>query len=159
VILLKECAGDRVLPIWVSAGEGDVIAALLERIPFVRPSTFDVAARLLEIGKMNIEKVAVTSLRKNVFFGSIWIRAGENVQEIDARPSDAITLALKAKAAIFVTTETFEQASAFVLRAGSELSQLDTEQRKYLAEGKAEPEAREMEWRSLAHNRAGQGHG
>ncbi len=112
VILLKERSRNRVLPIWVGAGEGDIIAMLLSNISAVRPTPWDLTARLLEVGEMKIEKVAVIALRGITFIATMWINAKGKTSEVDARPSDAIALALRADAPIFVTPEVFEQAGA-----------------------------------------------
>jgi bifunctional DNase/RNase len=106
VLLLKEVSGDRVLPIWVGPIEGDLIAMQLEHIETPRPMTFDLMVNLLRTGGVQVEKVAVTALRESTYFATIWIRANGAVHEVDARPSDAITLALHADAPIFVATET-----------------------------------------------------
>ena len=87
VILLKESAGNRVLPIWVGAGEGDIIAMLLANVSAVRPTPWDLTARLLEVGEMKIEKVAVIGLRGITFIATMWINAHGKISEVDARPS------------------------------------------------------------------------
>ncbi len=149
VILLKERSGNRVLPIWVGPGEGDIIAMLLANVSSVRPTTFDLTARLLEVGEMKIEKVAVVGLRGITFIATMWINAGGKTSEVDARPSDAIWLALRAGAPIFVAPEAFEQVAPYVLTANQEVAGLEAIHQKAIAEGKAGPEAKEMEWRSV----------
>jgi RNA polymerase sigma factor (sigma-70 family) len=149
VILLKERAGNRVLPIWVGAGEGDIIAMLLANVTAARPTTFDLTARLLEVGKMKIEKVAVVGLRGITFIGTMWMSANGKISEVDARPSDAISLALHAGAPIYVTPETFEQIAPYVLTVDREVPELEAIHQKLIAEGKAESDATEMEWRSV----------
>lgn len=111
--------------------------------------TCDLTLRLLEASQVKIQKVAVTALRDNVYYASIWIQAGGQTHEIDARPSDAITLALLRNGPIFVTSETLEQAAAAggLLTVGRE-SQLEEFHSKAIGEGRAEPEAPEMEFRS-----------
>src|SRR5205823_8642117 len=84
VLLLRECGGDRVLPIWVGPVEGDLIALRLVDLTSVRPMPTDLLARLLEIGTMQLEKAVVHSLRENTFIGSLWIRAAGVSREIDA---------------------------------------------------------------------------
>ena len=148
VILLKQCDGNRILPIWVGALEGDAIAAVIEKLPFQRPSTFHLTAALMEAGGMKLDKIAVTSLRDNVFYATMWGNAGGVQHEVDARPSDAITLALIQNAPMFVTEETFERAAPYVLTVDHELSGLEEFLQKGLAEGKLEPESTEMAWRS-----------
>ncbi len=149
VILLKERSGNRVLPIWVGAGEGDIIAMLLANIAVVRPTTFDLTARLLEVGEMKIEKVAVVGLRGKTFIATMWIDARGGTSEVDARPSDAISLALRAGAPIFVAPEAFEQVAPYVLTVDREVAGLEAIHQKGIAEGKVEAEAKEMEWRSV----------
>jgi RNA polymerase sigma factor (sigma-70 family) len=149
VILLKERAGNRVLPIWVGAGEGDIIAMLLANIAVVRPTPWDLTARLLEVGEMKIEKVAVIALCGITFIATMWINAHGKISEVDARPSDAITLALRAGVSIFVTPEAFEQAAPYVLTVDREVPELEAIHQKLIAEGKAESDATEMEWRSV----------
>ena len=149
VILLKERAGNRVLPIWVGAGEGDIIAMLLANIAVVRPTPWDLTARLLEVGEMKIEKVAVIALRGITFIATMWINAHGKISEVDARPSDAVTLALRAGVSIFVTPEAFEQAAPYVLTVDREVPELEAIHQKLIAEGKAESDATEMEWRSV----------
>jgi RNA polymerase sigma factor (sigma-70 family) len=149
VLLLKERAGDRVLPIWVGAPEGDTIALRLAGLETARPMPWTLMGRLFDVGAMALEKVAVTNLRDNTFFGSLWIRARGETHEIDARPSDAIALALDHGAPIFVAEEVFQSPHAHMLRAGDELPGLEAVQQKSVREGKAEPEPVEKEWRSF----------
>ncbi|MGH7388112.1 MAG: bifunctional nuclease domain-containing protein [Candidatus Rokuibacteriota bacterium] len=149
VVLLRERAGDRVLPIWLHPFDGDWIAMRLVGLEFFRPVPHDLIARLLQVGDLRVEKVAVTGLREKTFYGSLWVRAGDGVHEIDARPSDAIAIALECGAPIFVAEETFRQAGVKVLGAGCELPGLEAIQRQAVAEGRAEPDAQEKEWRSF----------
>ena len=149
VLLLKERAGDRVLPIWVGAPEGDTIALRLAGLETARPMPWTLMGRLFDVGAMALEKVAVTNLRDNTFFGSLWIRARGETHEIDARPSDAIALALDHGAPIFVAEDVFGSPHAHMLRAGNELPGLEAVQQKSVREGKAEPEPVEKEWRSF----------
>lgn len=146
VILLKEVSGDRVLPIWVGPLEGDLIAMQLEHIETPRPSTFDLTANLLRAGNVEIEKVAVTALRANTYFATIWIRANGAVHEIDARPSDAIALALQVGAPIFVTPETLT--NAVLLSAQRQFEQLEEHTSKAEKDGVSEPDPAPMDWRS-----------
>ena len=149
VILLKEVAGERILPIWVGMIEGDIIALTLDNLGFQRPGIFDLTVSLLAAGNVQIEKVAVTALRDNVYYASLGVQAGGETHEIDARASDAITLALQLNVPIFVSAETWEQAAngGFLLKAGHE-SQIEQVHLKAVEEGRAEPDATEMEYRS-----------
>ena len=149
VLLLKERGGDRVLPIWVGAPEGDAIALRLAGLETARPMPWTLIGRLFSIGAMTLDKVAVTNLRDTLFLGSLWVRARGETHEIDARPSDAVALALDHGAPIFVAEEVFQSPQVHMLRAGDELPGLETVQQKSVTEGKAEPELVEREWRSF----------
>jgi bifunctional DNase/RNase len=147
VLLLKEVSGDRVLPIWVGPIEGDLIAMKLEHIEMPRPMTFDLTVNLLTAGNVQIEKVAVTALRGKTYFATMWIRANGSVHEVDARPSDAIALALHADAPIFVTPETLTAANP--ISVDRQFEQLQEQTSKAENEGLIEPDPKPMEWRSF----------
>jgi RNA polymerase sigma factor (sigma-70 family) len=148
VILLKEISGPRILPIWVGLTEGDVIAIQLEHLELDRPTTFDLTTRLLALGNTKLEKVAVTALRGNVYFATMWANANGEVHEIDARPSDAIALALLADAPIFIAPETLTGNEPAVT-AENQLIQLNEQWSKLEKEGRTQPEPQPMEWKSV----------
>jgi len=93
--------------------------------------------------------VAVIALREITFIATIWINAKGKISEVDARPSDAISLALHAGAPIFVMPEIFEQAVPDVLTVEQEMVGLEAIHEKAITEGKLELETTEMEWRSV----------
>ena len=97
---------------------------------------------------MVLEKVAVTQLRDNTFFGSLWVRAGGATHEIDARPSDAIALPLDHDAPICVAEEIFQHPDVKTLRAGEELAGLEVAHQEAVAAGRAQADS-EKEWRSF----------
>jgi uncharacterized protein len=105
IVLLREKDGDKVLPIWIGAPEGDMLAFHLHGASTPRPMTPDLTTRLLEAAGARIERVAVTRLEENTFYATITLVVGENSHEIDARPSDAVNLALRAGVSIFVDEE------------------------------------------------------
>jgi uncharacterized protein len=148
VILLKEISGPRILPIWVGPIEGDVIALQLEHLELDRPTTFDLTTGLLALGKTKLEKVAVTALRGKVYFATMWVNANGAVHEVDARPSDAIALALLADAPIFIAPETLTGNESAVT-AENELMQLNAQWSKLEKEGHTDPEPQPMEWKSV----------
>jgi bifunctional DNase/RNase len=146
VILLKQRDGDRILPIWVGPGEGDVIGLYLERLAMPRPSTWDLTTALLSASGARIEKAVVTDLRENVYIASIVLNVNGQPVEVDARPSDAILLALQANAPLFVDDATFESNAS--LAASESLNKLDGPDKSTAAQGGVPPEASAMEWRS-----------
>jgi RNA polymerase sigma factor (sigma-70 family) len=109
VVLLKERDGDRILPIWVGPFEGDSIAMLRAGATTVRPMTFELMARLLEVGQVALESAAVTRLADEVFFATLNVRTGGATHAVDARPSDAVALALRLGAPLFVQADVLEQ--------------------------------------------------
>jgi bifunctional DNase/RNase len=103
IIILKDINSETMLPIWVGAYEANAIALEIEKISPQRPMTHDLLRNIiLEMGA-SVERIVVTELRDNTFFAMIVMkdRAGEAVL-IDARPSDAIALALRVDCPIFV---------------------------------------------------------
>jgi bifunctional DNase/RNase len=156
VMLLKEQPGSRILPIWLSAVEGDSIAMLLEGLSTSRPGTFELTEKLLDLAKMTIEKVAITALRENIYYATMWIKNGGKTHEVDARPSDAVTLSLRMKAPIFVMPQVLES-NPYLVTADAIVSGLDEIHRRGLAENRTIPEEVEMEWRSFRSLPRGRG--
>ena len=106
VVILKEKDGDRWLPIFIGAAEAQSISLLLQGMEYSRPLTYDLFSAILNAGEIRIVGTEVTELRDNTFFAVVHLKNmnGEG-QVIDARPSDAIALALKTKAPISVAEE------------------------------------------------------
>jgi bifunctional DNase/RNase len=112
IIILKNSDGDSVLPIWVGIFEANAIAMELETIVSPRPMTHDLLKNVIESLKARIQRVVITDLRDNTFFATIHLdRNGENLQ-IDSRPSDAMALALRASAPIFVEQEVLTKSTS-----------------------------------------------
>jgi RNA polymerase sigma factor (sigma-70 family) len=156
VMLLKERTGDRILPIWVGAVEGDAIAKLLAGLSTVRPFTFDLMAQLLKVAGTRLEKVAVISLRENTYYATLWVKVRNRVHEVDARPSDAVTLALQVRAPIFVTPEVLEKNQTLLTTDGV-IAGLEAIHGRSVTEGRAQAEETEMEWRSFRSLPRGEG--
>ena len=110
LVVLKEREGERMLPMFVGLGAGTALAMQLADVETPRPMTFDLMARLLEASANQIHQVAVTRLHEHTFYATVWIRAGDRLAEVDARPSDALNLALRVQAPILVAPEVLEQA-------------------------------------------------
>jgi RNA polymerase sigma factor (sigma-70 family) len=102
VVLLRERDSTRVLPIWVGPPEGDALALHLGGDTMPRPLTADLMARLLEAVGGKVERVAVSSLREKTFYAIVTVSGGAGSAEVDARPSDALNLAARIGAPIFV---------------------------------------------------------
>jgi uncharacterized protein len=102
IVLLKDKAGDRVLPIWVGIYEANAIAQQIENIATPRPMTHDLLRNLIADLNARVERVVVSDLKDNTFYAIIHLSVlGERVA-VDARPSDAIALALRTSSPIMV---------------------------------------------------------
>jgi bifunctional DNase/RNase len=109
IIILKDVDSDTMLPIWVGAYEANAIALEIEKIAPQRPLTHDLLRNLITEMGARVERVVVTELRDNTFFAVIEMRNIENeVLTLDARPSDAIALALRADCPIYVNSEVIQ---------------------------------------------------
>jgi bifunctional DNase/RNase len=113
MVLLRGVDQDYVLPIWVGVFEANAIALQLERIGTPRPMTHDLLLHVVEALGGRLEQVDVTDLRDGTFHASVVVSRDGIRKAVDARPSDAIALALRAAAPIFVVPDVIEKAKAF----------------------------------------------
>ena len=102
VVVLREADGERILPIWIGPGEAQAIRRILSEEPFPRPLTYDLIALAIEGLKARVTRVVIADLRENTFYASVMIARDDEMLSIDARPSDAIAVALRTKAPMFV---------------------------------------------------------
>ena len=113
VVILKDADGRRFLPILIGPFEATAIALALENAPVPRPLTHDLMRTLLETLDAKLEQVVIHDIREATFFAKLVVRRNGDLQEIDARPSDGIALALRMSAPIFVSDKiVLEEASA-----------------------------------------------
>jgi bifunctional DNase/RNase len=110
IIILRDEAGGRVLPIWVGIFEANAIALQIENITTPRPMTHDLLRNVIRDMNGTVQKIVVCDLKDNTFYALIYVAIGEDVTAIDARPSDAIALALRASAPIFVEESVIDNA-------------------------------------------------
>ncbi len=110
VVLLGEEDGPRWLPIWIGSAEARSIALQIEQRPSPRPNSHDLAQRVIAGLRGAVERVVVTDLRAGTYYATLMLRSGGRRVEIDSRPSDAIAIALRAEAPIFVRARLFEEA-------------------------------------------------
>ena len=109
IVILKDEAEERVLPIWVGIFEANAIALRIEDIQTPRPMTHDLLCDLLDSLEANVEKIVVSDLKDNTYFAQIHLDVAGRHRQIDARPSDAIALALRTQAPIYVHQEVLDQ--------------------------------------------------
>jgi bifunctional DNase/RNase len=110
IIILRDKDGQRVLPIWVGVFEANAIALQIENVTTPRPMTHDLLKNVIADLRARIDKIVVSDLKENTFFALIYLSVGGEVMAIDARPSDAIALALRARAPIFVEEKVIDHA-------------------------------------------------
>ena len=110
IIMLRDKDGQRVLPIWVGVFEANAIALQIENVTTPRPMTHDLLKNVIHDLRGRIEKIVVSDLKENTFYALIYLTVGGEVMAVDARPSDAIALALRARAPIFVEENVIDHA-------------------------------------------------
>ena len=111
IVLLRDTTDRRALPIWISQEQARAIMLALGRQAPPRPLTHDLLVNMLQVWEMTLERVIIHSLQDSTFFAILRMCKGEDVKEIDARPSDAIALALRLDAPIWVMEEVVADAS------------------------------------------------
>ena len=110
IIILRDKDGQRVLPIWVGVFEANAIALQMENVTTPRPMTHDLLKNVICDLKADIQKIVVSDLRENTFYALIYLTVNGEPVAVDARPSDAIALALRAQAPIFVEDRVIDNA-------------------------------------------------
>jgi bifunctional DNase/RNase len=110
IIILRDEEEKRSLPIWVGIFEANAIALELEKIATPRPMTHDLIKNILESLDVQVARVVVTDLRENTFYAVLHLKLGTAEYTVDSRPSDAIALALRVAAPIFVEEDVFPKA-------------------------------------------------
>lgn len=111
IVILKSKDEDQYLPIWVGPFEAEAITIALQEVEVARPQTHDLLNRVFQNLKANLQRVIISDLRDDVFYATIIAEVNGNLMEIDARPSDAIALALRAHVPILVTRKVMEEAA------------------------------------------------
>ena len=120
IILLKDASDRRALPIYIGQDQAKAIINALEKQAPPRPFTHDLIINLLESCRISIDRILINALQDNTFYAVIVIEQDGVFKEIDARPSDAIALAVRSKAPIWVMEEVIADASIPVDRDADE---------------------------------------
>jgi hypothetical protein len=110
IVVLKDVGSDTVMPIWVGIFEANAIAIEIEKVSAPRPMTHDLTRNVMRSMNGQLEKIVITELRDDTFYAVLWIRQDEELITMDARPSDAIALALRADCPIFVSEQVMQSA-------------------------------------------------
>ncbi len=120
IVLLKDATDRRALPIYIGQDQAKAIIGVLENQTPPRPLTHDLFVSMMEEWNMTLERIVIHSLQDNTFFAAMIVSQGEAKKEIDARPSDAIAIALRTGAPIWVMEEVIADASIPVDRDADE---------------------------------------
>ena len=112
IVILRTREGETLLPIFVGLFEANAIAQQLDGSLSPRPMTHDLLGNLIEVLHARVDRVVITDLRDNTFFALIHLSRNGDKYEIDARPSDAMALALRVKVPIFVEDNVIARSSA-----------------------------------------------
>jgi len=109
VVLLRADGNKEVMPIWVGVAEGSAIKFALEGILPTRPMTHDLLKNILDHLGLRVQKIIITEIKNNTYHALVYVESHGSLLSIDARPSDAIALALRTHVPIYVADEVFKQ--------------------------------------------------
>ena len=120
IVILKDSTGNICLPIWIGLSEATAIASALKKVEIVRPMTHDLLKNLIDELGGRVMKIHIRSIENNTFFADIELVIGETIKIIDARPSDAIALAVRVGCSITVAREVLDQAQVTLVTINPE---------------------------------------
>ena len=110
IVILKDLQETKAIPIWIGLFEASAIATELEKIVFSRPMTHDLLNDCFKVLNVTVSRVEIVDIRNNTFFSNIYLSREGQSFTVDARPSDAIAVALRANVPIFVEESVIEKA-------------------------------------------------
>ena len=120
MVILKEIDGDQTLPIWIGLLEATAIASEIEGVTFSRPMTHDLLKNIMDKTDTKVNKIEICDLKDNTYYAMIHLTSQGKPLSIDSRPSDAIAVALRTKAPIFVAEEVLKKSKQIEAIAQSE---------------------------------------
>lgn len=128
VVILKEKDSNRYLPIWIGPAEADAIAVKLQDVAVPRPLTHDLLSAAITTLGGDVNHIILSDLENDTFYAKVVLQASDETIQLDARPSDAIALAVRAKVPIFVEESVLDKAGVILDKESSEQSSLQVEQ-------------------------------
>lgn len=123
VVILREKAADRYLPIWIGPAEADAIAAKLQGVKLERPLTHDLLRSVVEALGSRVNSIIVYDLKNDVFYAKIILNVDGGQIEVDSRPSDALALAVRVDVPIYVDESVMDKAGILLDREGKPLDE------------------------------------
>lgn len=124
IVLLREAAGERFLPIWIGQAEAAAIALALQGVVTPRPMTHDLLKNILDEMSVQVQSIVITELREGTFYAVINLQRNGTAYEISSRPSDAIALAVRLNCKMFANEDVLEEA-AILIPAGDDEDELE----------------------------------
>ena len=112
IVILKDSTNEKTLPIWIGFMEASSIAMELEKTPRIRPITHDLVKNLIEKLGFAVSKIEVTDLKNDTFYATMHLKRDNEEYILDARPSDAIAIALRCDSPIYVNEEVIEKSKS-----------------------------------------------
>lgn len=110
VVVLKDESGDVCLPIWIGIAEATSIASAIKQVTMTRPLTHDLMHDIFQEMGVRVQRVVITELKDSTYFAELVLSMGDKVLIIDSRPSDAIAIALRETAPVYVTQSVLDKA-------------------------------------------------
>ncbi len=124
IVVLRDEAGERTLPIWIGMFEAHAVALQLENSAPARPMTHDLLRHVIEALGATVTEVHVTDVRDGTFHALVYLQSGGDLLAIDARPSDALALALRTRAPVFVAEHVLTDARPLEAPTGQDSERL-----------------------------------
>ena len=125
VVVLVDLSGEKALPIWIGVFEAEAISRGLEDVVTLLPMTHDLMKQILDTFQVSVTRVVINDLKENTFYANLHLNIGGKELIVDSRPSDAIALAVRVKAPIFITDSVIEATKQLGLFASNLLEEQD----------------------------------
>ena len=119
VVVLVDLAGEKILPIWIGVFEAEAISRGLEDVVTLRPMTHDLMKQVLDTFQVSLKRIVITEIKGNTYYANLHLSTDGEELVVDSRPSDAIALAVRAKAPIFVAESVMESTKQIGLLASN----------------------------------------
>jgi bifunctional DNase/RNase len=125
VVVLVDLSGKKALPIWIGVFEAEAISRGIEEVVTLRPMTHDIMKQILDTFQVTLTRVVIHDLKENTFYANLYLDVEGEELIVDSRPSDAIALAIRVKAPIFVTESVIEATKQMGILASNLLEEGD----------------------------------
>src|SRR4030043_239034 len=125
VVVLVDLTGQKALPIWIGVFEAEAISRGLEDVVTLRPMTHDLMKQILDTFQVSLTRVVIDDLKENTFYANLYLNVEGREMIVDSRPSDAIALAVRVKAPIFIAESVIEATKQMGILASNLLEEGD----------------------------------